>query len=68
VFPQRGGRVWYGNQREAHQQIYAGDDVVECAFTGADPNTPNNRWLRETMERQKNSYSLVLAGVSNHNR
>ena len=29
VFPRQGGRVWYDDQREAHRQIYAGDDVVD---------------------------------------
>jgi putative restriction endonuclease len=52
VFPRSGGRVWYEDQREAHRQIYAGDDVVEYAFMGTDPNSPDNRWLREAMEHQ----------------
>jgi putative restriction endonuclease len=52
VFPRRGGRVWYDDQREAHRQIYAGDDVVDYQFMGTDPNSPDNRWLRETMEHQ----------------
>jgi putative restriction endonuclease len=52
VFPRSGGRVWYDDQREAHRQIYAGDDVVEYAFMGSDPNSPDNRWLRAAMERQ----------------
>jgi putative restriction endonuclease len=52
VFPQQGGRVWYDDQREAHRQIYAGDDVVEYAFMGTDPNSSDNRWLREAMEQQ----------------
>src|SRR6266851_2700874 len=52
VFPRQGGRVWYDDQREAHRQIYAGDDVVEYAFMGADPNSPDNRWLREAMQEQ----------------
>src|SRR5690349_14641500 len=34
VFPREGARVWYEDQREAHRQIYAGDDVVEYAFMG----------------------------------
>jgi len=29
VFPRRGARVWYDDQRDAHRQIYAGDDVVD---------------------------------------
>jgi putative restriction endonuclease len=52
VFPRRGGRVWYDDQREAHRQIYAGDDVVDYQFMGSDPNSPDNRWLRDAMERQ----------------
>jgi putative restriction endonuclease len=52
VFPRRGGRVWYDDQREAHRQIYEGDEIVEYAFMGTDPNAPDNRWLREAMEQQ----------------
>ena len=52
VFPRRGGRVWYDDQRDAHQQIYAGDDVVEYAFMGMDPDAPDNRWLHEAMQEQ----------------
>ena len=52
VFPRQGGRVWYDDQREAHRQIYEGDEIVEYAFMGTDPNSPDNRWLREAMEQQ----------------
>src|SRR5215469_10443891 len=52
VFPRSGGRVWYDEQRKAHRQIYAGDYVVEYAFIRTDPNSPDNRWLRDAMERQ----------------
>ena len=52
VFPRQGGRVCYEDQREAHQQIYAGDDVVEYAFMGTDPDAPDNRWLRDAMKRE----------------
>ena len=52
VFPRRGGRVWHDDQREAHRQIYAGDDVVDYQFMGTDPNSPDNRWLRDAMEQQ----------------
>jgi hypothetical protein len=43
VFPRKGGRIWYDDQREVHQQIYAGDDVVDYAFMGTDPNSVDNR-------------------------
>ena len=52
VFPRRGGRVWYDDQREAHRQIYESDDVVEYAFMGTEPDASDNRWLREAMEQQ----------------
>jgi putative restriction endonuclease len=52
VFPRRGARVWYEDQREAHGQIYGGDDTVEYAFMGTDPTSADNRWLREAMEHQ----------------
>src|SRR5713101_6748015 len=42
----------YDDQRDAHRQIYAGDDVVDYQFMGTDPNSPDNRWLREAMEHQ----------------
>jgi putative restriction endonuclease len=52
VFPRKGARVWYDDQREVHRQIYAGDDVVDYAFMGTDPNSPDNRWLFDAMQRQ----------------
>jgi len=36
VFPKPGGRVWYDDQREVHQQISAGVDAIEYAFMGSD--------------------------------
>jgi putative restriction endonuclease len=50
VFPRLGAKVWYDDQREVHQQIYKGDDLVDYAFMGTDPNAADNRWLREAME------------------
>jgi putative restriction endonuclease len=52
VFPRQGARVWYDDQREVHRQIYSGDDVVDYSFKGTDPTSPDNRWLRDAMERQ----------------
>jgi putative restriction endonuclease len=52
VFPKMGARVWYDDQREVRQQIYRGDDLIEYAFMGTDPNAADNRWLREAMESQ----------------
>src|SRR3954463_1134152 len=47
VVPRRGSQVWYDDQRDAHRQIFQGDELVEYAFMGTDPSSPDNRWLRE---------------------
>src|ERR1044071_2578304 len=62
VVPRRGGRVWYDDQRDAHRQIYQGDELVEYVFMGIDPNSPDNRWLRHAMD-QKTPFIYSL-GVS----
>ncbi|MET4200736.1 HNH endonuclease signature motif containing protein [Bradyrhizobium sp. LA6.12] len=50
VFPKPGARVWYDDQREVHRQIFEGDETVDYAFMGEDPNSADNRWLREACE------------------
>ena len=50
VYPRRGARVWYDDQRVVHKQIYQGDEVVEYSFMGSNPESADNRWLREAME------------------
>ena len=52
VFPRPGGRVWYDDQREVHRQIFEGQDIVDYAFMGENPDAADNRWLREAMENQ----------------
>src|SRR5882672_3853237 len=50
VFPRPGGRVWYDDQREVHRQIFEGDETIDYAFMGENPDAADNRWLREAME------------------
>ena len=50
VFPVPGRRVWYDDQREVHRQIFDGDETVDYAFMGQDPDAADNRWLREAFE------------------
>src|SRR5436190_9282617 len=38
VFPRAGARVWYDDQREVHRQIFDGDEAVDYAFMGQDPD------------------------------
>ena len=52
VFPRPGSRIWYDDQRKIHRQIFEGDEVVEYAFMGTDPEAADNRWLREAFENQ----------------
>jgi putative restriction endonuclease len=52
VFPKTGARVWYDDQRDVHRQIYDGQDTVDYAFMGDDPDAADNRWLREAWENQ----------------
>lgn len=52
VFPRPGARVWYDDQRHVHRQIYDGDETVDYAFMGENPDAADNRWLREAMENR----------------
>lgn len=52
VFPKPGARVWYDDQREVHRQIFEGEETIDYAFQGQDPDAYDNRWLREAFEYQ----------------
>ena len=52
VFPKPGGKVWYDDQREAHRQIFEGDETIDYAFMGGNPDAADNRWLREAFENR----------------
>jgi putative restriction endonuclease len=52
VFPRPGGKVWYDDQRQVHRQIFEGDDSVDYAFMGQNPNVVDNQWLREAFENR----------------
>ena len=52
VFPKPGAKVWYDDQREVHRQIFEGDETVDYAFMGQNPDAADNRWLREAYENQ----------------
>ena len=50
VHPAKGRRVWYDDQRNVHEQIFAGSDVVDYAFMGDDPDAFQNRWLKQAWQ------------------
>ncbi len=52
VFPRPGNKIWYDDQRNVHRQIFDGEDAVDYAFMGKDPNAADNRWLRDALEHQ----------------
>jgi putative restriction endonuclease len=47
VFPRKGGRIWYDDQRDVHRQIYSGDEAIDYAYMGQDAEAAENRWLRD---------------------
>jgi putative restriction endonuclease len=61
VFPKPGGKVWYDDQRDVHRQIFEGDETIDYAFMGQDPDAADNRWLREAMENRVPIYFLGIA-------
>lgn len=52
VFPRPGRRIWYDDQREVHRQIFDGDEAIDYAFMGENPDAADNRWLREAFENR----------------
>jgi putative restriction endonuclease len=52
VFPSTGRRVWYDDQREVHAQIERGEELIDYAFMGTDPEAADNRWLRDARDAQ----------------
>src|SRR5688572_28731609 len=52
VVPRKGAKVWYDDQRAAHDQIYQGDETIEYSFMGANREAADNRWLRDAMQNR----------------
>src|SRR5258708_37697515 len=52
VYPKPGGKVWYDDQRDVHRQIFEGDETIDYAFMGQDPDAADNRWLRGAFEHR----------------
>jgi putative restriction endonuclease len=52
VFPKPGGKVWYDDQRDVHRQIFQGDETIDYAFMGKNPDAADNRWLKEAYDKQ----------------
>jgi len=52
VFPRPGAKVWYDDQRQVHRQIFEGDETIDYAFMGQNPNAADNQWLRQAFENR----------------
>jgi putative restriction endonuclease len=50
VVPRPGRGVWYDDQRDAHQQIYAGRETVSYSFMGEDADAADNRLLKQACD------------------
>lgn len=62
VYPVSGRKVWYDDQRQVHAQIERGDELIDYAFMGTDPEAADNRRLREAFEAEVPI--LYLLGVA----
>ena len=52
------------DQREVHRQIFEGDETIDYAFMGQDPDAADNRWLREAYENRIGARSQACFSVS----
>ncbi|MCC8939087.1 HNH endonuclease [Bradyrhizobium sp. Arg68] len=52
VMPRHGRRVWYRDQDESREALYAADSTVRYSFRGDDPTSSDNLLLRLACERQ----------------
>lgn len=50
VVPRAGRGVWYDDQRDAHQQIYGGQETVSYSFMGDDADAADNRLLKHACD------------------
>lgn len=50
VFPRKGGKVWYHDQTTAHEAVFRGEEVLDYAFMGKNPDAADNRWLKQAYE------------------
>jgi putative restriction endonuclease len=51
VYPVRGRKVWYDDQRKVHEQIERGDETIDYDFMGDEPQAHDNQLLRVAMQQ-----------------
>jgi putative restriction endonuclease len=52
VMPRKGRRVWYKDQYDGRDALYAGDSTIRYSFRGDDPASSDNIMLRDAVERR----------------
>jgi putative restriction endonuclease len=52
VMPRKGRKVWYKDQHDGRDALYAGDSTVRYSFRGQDPASSDNLMLRVAVEKQ----------------
>lgn len=52
VMPRKGRRVWYKDQYDSRDALYAGDATVRYSFRGDDPASSDNLLLKDAVERR----------------
>ena len=48
----RAARSGTTTSAKVHRQIFEGDETIDYAFMGQDPDAADNRWLREAFEHR----------------
>ena len=63
VVPKSGGRIRYEDQRrQVHRRIFEGEETLDYAFMGENPESAENQWLKEA---KKNRIPVIyFLGVS----
>ncbi len=51
VFPRPGSKIWYDDQREVHRQIFEGDETVDYAFMGRNPEAADPDYRLHVSDR-----------------
>ncbi|MEH2676411.1 HNH endonuclease [Bradyrhizobium elkanii] len=52
VMPRKGRKVWYKDQHDGRDALYAGDSTVRYSFRGEDPTSSDNLLLRDAVEKR----------------
>jgi len=52
VMPRKGRKIWYRDQHDGRDALYAGDTTVRYSFRGEDPASSDNLLLKDALAKQ----------------